>query len=76
MNKLIILIVLIFYAASINENISKEAETLFNNSIFRLIVILYLINIVQYDSQLAILVTTCFLLTIHFINKKNLTKLK
>ena len=33
MNKLILLIVLIIYAASINENISDEAEILFTNSI-------------------------------------------
>ena len=67
-NRLFLIMVLIFYAASINKNIPKEVKTLFNNNIFRLIVILYLINLVTYDKQLAILITTCFLLTIHKIN--------
>lgn len=68
LNRLILIIVLIIYAASINKNLPKEVKPLFSSNIFRLIVILYLINLVNYDKQLAILITTCFLLTIHKIN--------
>lgn len=76
MNKIVILTLLVIYAASVNENIANYIKELFNNSIFRLVAIICIIYVIQYSIQIAILLSICFVLTIHYINNDKINELR
>ncbi len=73
----VISLVLGLYAALARPKLPKFIEKLFENPIFRLLMISYIIYRGNQDPQLSIMIAAAFLITIHMINKrqvKNMAK--
>jgi hypothetical protein len=63
------------YAALARPNLPKFVEKLFENPVFRLVVISYIIYRGNQDAQLSIMIAAAFLITIHMINKNKINDL-
>ena len=63
------------YAALARPNLPKFVEKLFENPVFRLVVISYIIYRGNQDAQLSIMIAAAFLITIHMINKQKVEKM-
>jgi outer membrane biosynthesis protein TonB len=71
----IMTLILGLYAALARPKLPKFVEKLFNNPVFRLIVISYIIYRGNKDPQLSIMIAAAFLITMHMINKKKVNNL-
>jgi hypothetical protein len=63
------------YAALARPKLPKFLEKLFENPIFRLVMISYIIYRGNKDPQLSIMIAAAFLVTMHMINKQKLNNL-
>ena len=63
------------YAALARPKLPKFVEKLFENPVFRLVMISYIIYRGNQDPQLAVMIATAFLITIHMINKRKVEKM-
>jgi uncharacterized membrane protein len=61
---------LCFYIAFIRSNFSKCFIKLFNNTIFRLVILVYIIYYSKFNPRLSLMMSLAFLITIHMINKQ------
>ena len=64
------------YAALARPKLPKFVEKLFENPVFRLVIISYIIYRGNKDPQLALMIAAAFLMTIHMINKHSVIKLE
>ena len=71
----IVSLILGMYAALARPKLPKFIEKLFNNPIFRLAMISYIIYRGNKDPQLSIMIAAAFLITIHMINKQKVNKI-
>ena len=71
----VISLVLGLYAALARPKLPKFIEKLFENPIFRLLMISYIIYRGNKDPQLSIMIAAAFLITIHMINKRQVKKI-
>jgi hypothetical protein len=71
----VISLVLGLYAALARPKLPKFIEKLFENPIFRLLMISYIIYRGNKDPQLSIMIAAAFLITIHMINKRQVRKI-
>ena len=71
----VISLVLGVYAALARPKLPKFIEKLFENPIFRLLMISYIIYRGNQDPQLSIMIAAAFLVTIHMINKRKVIKI-
>jgi hypothetical protein len=62
------------YAALARPNLPNFIVKLFENPVFRLVMISYIIYRGNHDPQLALMIAAAFLVTIHVINKQKLEK--
>ena len=69
----VVSLVLGVYAALARPKLPKFIEKLFTNPVFRLLMISYIIYRGNKDPQLAIMIAAAFLITIHMINKKQVS---
>jgi len=77
-NKLVLPIlslILGVYAALARPKLPKFIEKLFENPIFRLVVISYIIYRGNNDPQLSVMIAAAFLITMHMINKRRVNKI-
>ena len=63
------------YAALARPTLPKFIEKLFENPVFRLVMISYIIYRGNQNPQLAVMIAAAFLITIHMINKNKINKL-
>ncbi len=63
------------YAALARPKLPKFVEKLFENPVFRLVMISYIIYRGNQDPQLAVMIAAAFLITIHMINKGKVEKM-
>ncbi len=63
------------YAALARPKLPKFIEKLFENPVFRLVMISYIIYRGNQDPQLAVMIAAAFLITIHMINKGKVEKM-
>lgn len=68
----VISLVLAMYAALARPRLPTYIEKLFENPVFRLVIISYIIYRGNNDPQLSIMIAAAFLITIHMINKRKL----
>jgi hypothetical protein len=68
-------LILGLYAALARPKLPKFIEKLFENPIFRLVMISYIIYRGNNDPQLAVMIAAAFLITIHMINKKKVNEI-
>jgi len=71
----ILSLILGLYAALARPKLPKFIEKLFENPIFRLVMISYIIYRGNNDPQLAVMIAAAFLITIHMINKRKVKKI-
>jgi hypothetical protein len=64
------------YAALARPKLPKFVEKLFENPVFRLVMISYIIYRGNRDPQLALMIAAAFLMTIHMINKAKIGELE
>jgi hypothetical protein len=77
-NKLVLPIlslILGVYAALARPKLPKFIEKLFENPVFRLVVISYIIYRGNNDPQLSVMIAAAFLITMHMINKRRVNKI-
>jgi len=77
-NKIIfslLVLIVIIYAAQVRPKLPSYVETLFENTIFKFVVIAYIVYLINHDKQLAIILSAAFLLTLHMVNKQQTEKL-
>jgi hypothetical protein len=67
---------LVLYSVLIGPTIPRNIEKIFENPIFRLICISYILYKSKHNIQLSILLSFCFLITMHMINKRKVTQYK
>ena len=72
----IVSLILGIYAALARPKLPKFIEKLFNNPIFRLAMISYIIYRGNKDPQLAVMIASAFLITMHMINKRQVKDLE
>jgi len=72
----VVSLILGMYAALARPKLPKFIEKLFNNPIFRLAMISYIIYRGNKDPQLAVMIAAAFLITMHMINKRQVKKLE
>ena len=72
----IVSLILGMYAALARPKLPKFIEKLFNNPIFRLVMISYIIYRGNKDPQLAVMIASAFLITMHMINKRQVKDLE
>ena len=72
----IVSLILGMYAALARPKLPKFIEQLFNNPIFRLAMISYIIYRGNKDPQLAVMIASAFLITMHMINKRQVKDLE
>jgi len=72
----VISLVLGLYAALARPKLPKFVEKLFENPVFRLVMISYIIYRGNRDPQLALMIAAAFLMTIHMINKAKIGELE
>jgi hypothetical protein len=65
----VIALFLILYVTSVRPKLPKFIEDLFENPVFRLVVIAYIVYRANSDMQSAILIAALFLIVMHLINK-------
>jgi hypothetical protein len=78
-NKLVLPIlslILGIYAALARPKLPKFIERLFENPVFRLVMISYIIYRGNNDPQLSLMIAAAFLITMHMINKQKVTKME
>jgi len=78
-NKLVLPIlslILGVYAALARPKLPKFMERLFENPVFRLVMISYIIYRGNNDPQLSLMIAAAFLITMHMINKQKVTKME
>lgn len=78
-NKLVLPIlslILGVYAALARPKLPKFIERLFENPVFRLVMISYIIYRGNNDPQLSLMIAAAFLITMHMINKQKVTKME
>ncbi len=63
------------YAALARPKLPRFVEKLFENPVFRLVMISYIIYRGNQDPQLAVMIAAAFLITIHMINKRKVEKM-
>ncbi len=68
-------LILGLYAALARPKLPKFIEKLFENPIFRLVMISYIIYRGNNDPQLAVMIAATFLITIHMINKRKVNEI-
>jgi hypothetical protein len=71
----ILALILGIYAALARPKLPKFIEKLFENSVFRLVMIAYIIYRGNNDPQLAVMIAAAFLITMHMINKRRVKKI-
>jgi hypothetical protein len=71
----ILALILGMYAALARPKLPKFIEKLFENPIFRLLMIAYIIYRGNNDPQLAVMIAAAFLITMHMINKRRVNKI-
>jgi len=78
-NKLVLPVlslILGMYAALARPKLPKFMERLFENPIFRLLTISYIIYRGNDDPQLSLMIASAFLITMHMINKQKVKKME
>jgi len=78
-NKLVLPVlslILGMYAALARPKLPKFIQKLFENPIFRLVMISYIIYRGNNDPQLSIMIAAAFLITIHMINKQKVKQME
>lgn len=71
----ILALILGIYAALARPKLPKFIEKLFENPVFRLVMIAYIIYRGNNDPQLAVMIAAAFLITMHMINKRRVNKI-
>ena len=71
----VISLILGLYAALARPKLPKFIEKLFENPVFRLLMISYIIYRGNQDPQLSVMIAAAFLITMHMINKKQIKDL-
>jgi hypothetical protein len=64
----LMIIFLILYIAYLNQNMSKDLKNIFNNTIFKMILLFYIVYISHSNLYLALLLTLAFILTLDCIH--------
>ncbi len=76
-NKYVLPVVSLFlglYVALARPKLPKYIERLFENPVFRLVVISYILYRGNNDPQLSLMIAAAFLITMHMINKQKIDK--
>lgn len=71
-----IIVILVLYPVLIRPTLPQYIEKLFMNPIFRLLCISYILYKSTHNMQLSILLSFCFLITMHMINKRKVIQYK
>jgi len=71
----VVSLILGMYAALARPKLPKFIEKLFENTVFRIILISYLIYRGNQDPQLSIMIAAAFLITMHLINKQKVSRI-
>lgn len=66
---------LAIYVAIARPQLPSYVEKLFENPIFRLVMISYILYRGNHDPQLSLMIAAAFLITIHMINKQKVEKM-
>jgi len=70
----ILVLILGLYAALARPTLPKYVERLFENPVFRLVLLSYILYRGNSDPQLSIMIASAFLITMHMINKQKIDK--
>jgi hypothetical protein len=69
--KYIIVLILFLYIIFISNNVPNNYKILFNNNIFKTIIIILITLYAEKHTIISILLTICFILTLYSINTKD-----